>query len=411
MHHNNNTNNHVGFSWGFSSANASNINITPSPTKISALKQEKLSVFNKTNDELAKQSKIIRQPQQQENSNLRLKRRATSTSSNDENGDAFTYRHAKQLPHWKFKPTAGIKKPQVSPNHSIKRKSNISTIIQSQPLPVTRSLELLDREQLTELLTDLLSLNNPTLTSIIQTKISTNYKSHFSIDKCLSLLKLKYEAILSNIPYNKNYELNSSHVLLDDYAFIRLKSSILEFLNCLIDFILNNIPPNFNNLHESLKFLNHCTFMVINLPRFQLSSNNYYYDKCMEQLSFIWCTIFEHLTKDMCIATLNGKEFLFSWISKLNDYNEFTNGMFERPLNLFKSLDLDIDDAQYLTTNNEKSINTMDNITNSSLQELNNSSSNNSNDNNNNINGNPSSSFTSAFSIVQASPINFNERQ
>ena len=93
MHHNNNTNNHVGFSWGFSSANASNINITPSPTKISALKQEKLSVFNKTNDELAKQSKIIRQPQQQENSNLRLKRRATSTSSNDENGDALSLIH------------------------------------------------------------------------------------------------------------------------------------------------------------------------------------------------------------------------------------------------------------------------------------------------------------------------------
>ncbi|CCD25168.1 Sts1p NDAI_0E03510 [Naumovozyma dairenensis CBS 421] len=245
------------------------------------------------------------------------------------------------------------KKPSYSAaNNTVtatKKISNTFNAIRSQPLPIQRCLELMDHQQVNDLLNDILNLNNPSLNQFIHTRINSNYNSNFSIEKCSILLKEKFENILKNVPYNKNYynnaqasennNNNNNTLLLDDYAFIRLKSFILEFLNSLIDFILNNIPPNFNNVHESLNFLNECTLMVITLPRFQLPSNNYYYDKCIEQLSFIWSTIINELAKDLVMANLNDKEFYLNWLSKLENHNQRTGGMFNQPLKLFKHID------------------------------------------------------------------------
>lgn len=79
------------------------------------------------------------------------------------------------------------------------------------------------------------------------------------------------------------------------------------------------------------------TDMVTRLPRFQLASNNYYYDKCLEQLACLWCTVIEHLARDV-IMTVNDAPLLRSWIQKLEVYNESCHGILTKPLSQFKSL-------------------------------------------------------------------------
>ena len=135
---------------------------------------------------------------------------------------------------------------------------------------------------------------------------------------------------------------------LNDYAFVRMKPSVLEFLNCLVDCILDQIPPRVENLLDSLKFLDSCTDILTHLPRFQLASNNYYYDKCLEQLSYVWCTLIEHIARDV-LLTLNGESVISTWVAKLEVYNKLSNGILARPLQLFKSLNSV--DSEFLPNN------------------------------------------------------------
>lgn len=210
-----------------------------------------------------------------------------------------------------------------------KRKSTLSSSIQGQPLPIQRGLELMSKEQLQNVLMEVMK-DHPQTQQTVSSRIM-GY--NFSIEKCAELLKTKLQALYESIPYNRSYEMNS----LNDYAFVRMKPYILEFLDCLIDCILDQIPPRVENLHVSLKFLDECTDMVTHLPRFQLASNNYYYDKCLEQVSCVWCTVIEHIARDVLMAS-NDENLLGSWVQKLEVYNELSSGMLSRPLQLFKSL-------------------------------------------------------------------------
>lgn len=211
----------------------------------------------------------------------------------------------------------------------LKRKANLSSNIQGQPLPIQRGLELMNKEQLQNALLDIMKAC-PQTQQLMNSKL---LECNFSTEKCQDLLKIKLEQLYQSIPYSRSSEMNK----LNDYAFVRMKPYILEFLNCLVDCILDQIPPRVENVLSSMKFLDLCTDMVANLPRFELTSNNYYYDKCLEQLSYIWCTLIEHIARDFFL-TLNGESVICGWISKLEIYNELSNGILSRPLQLFKSL-------------------------------------------------------------------------
>lgn len=211
----------------------------------------------------------------------------------------------------------------------LKRKSQLASSIQGQPLPIHRGLELLNKEQLQNVLLEAMKIH-PQVQQTVSGKIMSY---NFSIEKCSELLKSKLDALYGSIPYSRSYETDR----LNDYAFVRMKPYILEFLDCLIDCVLDQIPPRVENLHNSLKFLGECTDIVTHLPRFQLASNNYYYDKCLEQLSYVWCSVIEHIARNMIIA-FNDEALLCNWVHKLEVYNELANGMLSRPLQLFKSL-------------------------------------------------------------------------
>lgn len=232
-------------------------------------------------------------------------------------------------------PTSPVRRYNVS-----KRRAH-HTSIRGQPLPLHRGLELMSKEQLQNVLVEVMK-NYPSSQQLVHNKLA-DYS--FSIDKCELLLREKLQRLRESIPYNRSHDLNS----LDDYAFIRMKPQILEFLNCLVDCVLDRIPPRVDNLHESLKFLDMATDMAVRLPKFQLASNNYYYDKCLEQLACVWCTVMEHIASDV-IMTVNDAPLLRSWVQKLELYNELSHGILSKPLNQFKSLAV-VDASVANTTN------------------------------------------------------------
>ncbi|QLQ80517.1 hypothetical protein HG537_0D05170 [Torulaspora globosa] len=232
----------------------------------------------------------------------------------------------------------------VRKNMVMKRKSNLSASIQGQPLPINRGLELLSKEQLQNVLLEVMKMH-PQVQQTVGGKIMS---CNFSIEKCTQLLKGKLEALYGSIPYSRSYEMDR----LNDYAFVRMKPYILEFLNCLIDCVLDQIPPRVENVHNSLKFLDTCTDMVTHIPRFELASNNYYYDKCLEQLSYVWCTVIEHIARNTIIS-FNDEALLCNWVQKLQVYNDLANGMLDRPLQLFNSLRSVDDGVSSSTTSSE----------------------------------------------------------
>ncbi|CAB4254054.1 similar to Saccharomyces cerevisiae YIR011C STS1 Protein required for localizing proteasomes to the nucleus [Maudiozyma barnettii] len=238
---------------------------------------------------------------------------------------------------------------------------NYIAMIEGQPLPLERSLDLMDKSQLQNVIMDLLHVH-PQVSQHLQSSLS---QYSFSNDRRLVSLREKFQDIYSTIPYNKDY-MSNNIPRLDDYAFVRLKPLLLEFLNCLTDYILNNIPPRSSNLQESLLFLGSCTQMVCELPRFTLPSNNYYYDKCLEQLSYIWCTLIQHLAQED--DTLNGmwvggnsKDAIINNLyDKLNQYNETANNLLARPLQLLKHImntHSDKSTSQHENNNNNSGLN------------------------------------------------------
>lgn len=212
------------------------------------------------------------------------------------------------------------------------RKRRPALNVQGQPLPPQRSLEMMSKDQLMSVLMEVMR-QHPEVGSTFQAKVSSY---QFASEKYQQLLKGKVEQLYSNIPYNRSYD----NTNLDDYAFVRMKPYITELLNCLVDCALDNLPPRKSDLHESLKFLESCTQLVLDLPRFESGSNNYYYDKCLEQISHLWCSLIEQISKDIHMVMNTNME---EWITKLNAYNERSNGLLTSAVTLFKSLASDGD--------------------------------------------------------------------
>lgn len=213
-----------------------------------------------------------------------------------------------------------------------KKKSQLSSTIRGQPLPLSRSLELLDRSQVQQLLLDVMD-THPALQLFLQRKLEN---VTVPTERCMDLLQSKYDQMINNIPYHKNYCEN-----LDDYAFVRLKPLLMEFLNCLIDCVLDKLTPRCDNCLDSWKFLDFCTALLLKVPRFNLENNNYYVNKCMEQLSHVWCTLIEYIAKDNITHwVLNNKHLFDDWLKKLQFYNEQANGLLNKPLEMCNMLEL-----------------------------------------------------------------------
>lgn len=293
----------IGFDWGFkptliSSSNSSTPILTPTVTS---------NVADKIN-------------------NQKLKRTLT-------NDDIPTY----HLNNGTYKNSHNFHKV-----HKIRKKPSTfhHNFIQGQPLPLSRSIELMNKQGLEDILIELVRLHPE-----IQENLVAMMPVNHDFDQYLSSLKKKLEKIYENIPYSRNETLN-------DYAFVRMKTSILEFFDCLIDYLLNSLPPQSTNVIQALKFLDISTSLVYQVPNFQTVSNNYYKTVCYEQLNEIWISLIRYCSTDAPFMSI--KSNLVNWYNVLYKHNSLTNGKLMKSQQFCKSLLFEQEGENNTTTTHQQ---------------------------------------------------------
>ncbi|CDO93958.1 unnamed protein product [Kluyveromyces dobzhanskii CBS 2104] len=211
-----------------------------------------------------------------------------------------------------------------------KRKPVYRNYIQGQPLPFPRSVELMDKQLLQSVLLSLIR-EHPEVQHTLFSKVQS---LNFNMEQYAKVLKDKLSHVYEDIPYSRYNQ--SSDGLLNDYAFGRMKASIMEFLNCAIDFLLSSIPPQSDNVLQSLKFLNCTTDLLNQLPDFETASNNYYKNMCFEQIAEIWCSCIQFASTDLSFMSVVSN--LEDWESVLHALNKRSNNRLQKPLELIATI-------------------------------------------------------------------------
>lgn len=194
-------------------------------------------------------------------------------------------RYSPKNPHRKRKIVDDEVAPK-SPRHnrkyfqSTRLKRTKTPRILGQSLPVNRLIEVLDHQALQNLLQAVVN-HHPEVASTIS-KIAPRP----SASDAITLMQAKFDSILHHLPYKCDVE--------SDYSYIRIKSHLTEFLNCLSDFILNLLPPMESNLPNACTVLDKITNMIHDLPNF--SNNEFQYTKAMayEQIANSWLIVLMH---------------------------------------------------------------------------------------------------------------------
>ncbi|KAI5951172.1 STS1 [Candida jiufengensis] len=167
------------------------------------------------------------------------------------------------------------------------KKTKTSKII-GQPLPTTRIIETLNQTQLQDLINKLVDLH-PELHTTIK-KISNQP----SMKSLTQILEKKFEEIINHLPYKGNIE--------NDYSYLRIKPYLIEFLNCLEDYILSILPPIQQQYEENkisvLEFLNDSTKLIHKLPNFKSSEFQYKKQIIYENLINIWFLVLTNLNDE-----------------------------------------------------------------------------------------------------------------
>lgn len=184
--------------------------------------------------------------------------------------------------------TSFIPKTTTSTSSSaIKYKRSKTPRIIGQPLPPSRIIESLDKSDLTKLITSLIDIHpelNQTVSKIAQPP---------NMNSILHILQQKHESILKALPYKCDSR--------SDYSYLRIKPNLVDFLNCLEDYILWILPPNQHghDLITQLWFLHELTNLIHKLPNFTNLEFQYTRNLIYETIINCWIIIFnEDLAND-----------------------------------------------------------------------------------------------------------------
>lgn len=192
--------------------------------------------------------------------------------------------------------------------------------IMGQQLPTQRILEVMDRSQLESLLNNLVGLH-PELAHAIH-----RIAPRPSVTSAIEVLSRKIVAISTSLPYKVDQG--------SEYAYLRVKPLIEDFLSALSDYTLGFLPPVETQPSVSMDFLHQATTLLHQLPTFTSMSNNYFKNLAYEQLSHTWC---------MCLKEFisNSKSDLLilinhNWESTIKTHNELSGGRLANVVELFK---------------------------------------------------------------------------
>lgn len=188
----------------------------------------------------------------------------------------------------------------------------------SRSIPVSRLVETLDKKSLETLINTLVQAR-PDLAHQIVSIAPT-----VTVSTALEALRDMLAQIYHGLPYKGEQD--------GDYAFLRVKHAIEDFLSALSDYTSHFLPPNEQQPSNSLAFLDAATMLLHRLPNWQSPQNNHLKQVAYDRIAEAWVITLKEASKKA-----NGLGLAYGgWQQKLDQHNEMSHGLITPAVNCLK---------------------------------------------------------------------------
>jgi len=195
---------------------------------------------------------------------------------------------------------------------SIKRARNTVT---GRPLPLNRILETVDAATLKNMFREFRNRHPEMEQEII------SIAPRPTVDSALRILTNYENTLRAAFPYGGNSE--------GDYAYYRVKTSLVELLDALTDYTPHFLPPNESQPANSLAFLDGATEIIHRLPNWSTPMHNHHKQIAYEEITKAWVLVIKEASKR---GTGVGLQY-GGWDTKLAKHNEQSEGRMEAAVN------------------------------------------------------------------------------
>lgn len=206
--------------------------------------------------------------------------------------------------------------PPQNPHRHLKR---VRTNVSGRPLTLPRLLETLNAEELRTVLQRVCE-RHPDLATEVASQAPRP-----SATSALEILRKYESAFQSSFPFGGRTS--------SDYAYNRVRQSLIDLLEALKDYTPNFLPPNELQTGVSLKFLDGVTEMIHNLPDWDSYQNNRHKSEAYEEMSKAWAVVIREAAKRGAGIQLQ----YGGWDQKLAKHNEMSGGKMEDAVNELKA--------------------------------------------------------------------------
>ncbi|KAL8724377.1 MAG: hypothetical protein Q9181_006857 [Wetmoreana brouardii] len=180
--------------------------------------------------------------------------------------------------------------------------------VTGRPLSLSRLLETLDADSLRSILQTVCQRHPGLGTEIEQTTPRP------SVSSALAVLK-HYESVLqAAFPFGGNPS--------SDYAYNRVRPTLLNLLEALTDFTPHFLPPNEPQASQSLSFLDSATEVINRLPDWSTFQHRLHKQNAYEEISKAWTLVIQEAAK-----RAGGIHIQYGgWDQKLTKHNQQSGG-------------------------------------------------------------------------------------
>lgn len=183
-----------------------------------------------------------------------------------------------------------------------------------RPLPLPRLLETLDTDSLRGILQTICQ-RHPGLGSEIEQTAPRP-----SVSSALAVLKQYESALQAAFPFGGSQT--------SDYAYNRVRPSLMNLIEALTDFTPHFLPPNETQASQSLSFLDCATNLIHRLPDWSTFQNRLHKQNAYEEISKAWTLVIQEAAK-----RAGGIHIQYGgWDQKLTKHNQQSGGKLQEAI-------------------------------------------------------------------------------
>lgn len=177
-----------------------------------------------------------------------------------------------------------------------------------RPLALPRLLETLDAESLRGVLQSICARHPGIGTEVEHTAPRP------SVSSALSVLRAYESALQSSFPFGGDST--------SDYAYNRVRGSLMNLLEALADFTPHFLPPNETQATLSLSFLDEATDIIHRLPDWNTFQNTLHKQNAYEEIGKAWSMVIQEAAK-----RAGGVQLQYGgWDQKIAKHNQQADG-------------------------------------------------------------------------------------